>query len=607
MLETMYPAAVNSRQTELATDIDDTQTSFTVLDGSVLPPAPNQLTLGTDESAETIKYTGKTGNEITGVTRGFEGAAKSWAAGTKLARYFTAYDHNTFKKNITDLDVRLNNIPAPEDASLTRKGIVQLSSATGSDSEGEAVTPKALNSVRKQADAKIGNLTELQTTDKDNLVDALNEVFTHVDEGKALVKTAVIVKGGTVAGTSPHSFQQLADGIDTIETATVISGQQQVTRTYAETIAVNDPVYTLTAFTNDTTIVDPPTTTGQFRGLSWSPDSKYFVAPSTSSPYISIYRVSGKSFTKLPNPSSLPRGSVNAATWSPDGKHLVLAIASSPYLDIYKIEGETFTKLPNPSVAPTGTPQDISFSPNGLYLAVGHTNSPYVTIYKRDGDTFTKLPNPAVLPPWPVLSVAWSPDSNYLVVGVNADGPFLTIYKRDGDTFTKLPNTAVLVPSAITALAFSPDGQHLWVGLNGAPYLMLYKRDGDTFTKLPDQQHSITSAVNRLAYDLKNQNLIVACGSSPFFIQFRRRGDVYIQNPIFPSAHTVAGRTIGFSADSNFVALGSNLVTIYSINYDNVFKSNNELLDLRGYLSEVGYALESGSAGDKKDIITIWR
>lgn len=151
MLETMYPAAVNSRQTELATDIDDTQTSFTVLDGSVLPPAPNQLTLGTDESAETIKYTGKTGNEITGVTRAFEGAAKSWAAGTKLARYFTAYDHNTFKANIEDLNQRLENIPAPQDASLTDKGIVQLSNKTDGDAENVAATEKAINDARVAA------------------------------------------------------------------------------------------------------------------------------------------------------------------------------------------------------------------------------------------------------------------------------------------------------------------------------------------------------------------------------------------------------------------------------------------------------------------------
>lgn len=195
MLETMYPAAANSRQTELAAAINDTQTSFTVLDGSVLPPGPNQLTLGTDESAETILYTGKSGNEVTGVTRGFEGVAKSWVAGTKLARYFTAYDHDTFRDNITDLDRRLNNIPEPEDASLTQKGITQLSNAIESDEDGEAATPKAVNTVRQLVASQIGDLAELQTIDKDNLVDALNEVFTHVDEGKSLSKPPSSSKG----------------------------------------------------------------------------------------------------------------------------------------------------------------------------------------------------------------------------------------------------------------------------------------------------------------------------------------------------------------------------------------------------------------------------
>ncbi|MET3828649.1 hypothetical protein ABIC86_000109 [Paenibacillus sp. DS2363] len=143
MLETMYPAAVNSKQTELAEAIGDAQTSFTVLDGSVLPPAPNLLTLGTDESAETVLYTGKTGNEITGVTRGFEGGAKSWAAGTKLARYFTAYDHDTFQENITDLDQRLSDIVIPP-ASLTEQGIVMLSKSTTGSRDDVAATESAV-------------------------------------------------------------------------------------------------------------------------------------------------------------------------------------------------------------------------------------------------------------------------------------------------------------------------------------------------------------------------------------------------------------------------------------------------------------------------------
>ncbi|SLK13767.1 Phage tail fibre repeat-containing protein [Paenibacillus sp. RU5A] len=190
-----------------------------------------------------------------------------------------------------------------DDASLTQKGITQLSSATGSDEEGEAATPKAVNTVRQLALSQIGDLAELQTTDKDNLVDALNEVFTHVDEGKELVKTAVIVKGGTVAGTSPHSFQQLADGIETIETSTVINGQQNVARTYAETIAANDPVYTTTDFTS-IPIAEVPSGDGQ--SVEYSGDGVYLAFAQTSSPYVIMYKRIGENYVRLLNPSAIP-------------------------------------------------------------------------------------------------------------------------------------------------------------------------------------------------------------------------------------------------------------------------------------------------------------
>lgn len=107
-MKTMYPAQVNSPGTELAAAIDATQDTIQVADGSVLPDAPNLLTIGTDEAAETILYTEKTGDELSGVTRGFQGTAQSWAMGTKVARYFTAYDHDAAIGNISELSAGLN-------------------------------------------------------------------------------------------------------------------------------------------------------------------------------------------------------------------------------------------------------------------------------------------------------------------------------------------------------------------------------------------------------------------------------------------------------------------------------------------------------------------
>ncbi|ETT33267.1 hypothetical protein [Paenibacillus sp. FSL R5-808] len=121
-MKTMYPAQVNSPGTELAGAIDAAQDTIQVADGSVLPDGPNLLTIGTDEAAETILYTGKTGDELTGVTRGFQGTAQSWAAGTKVARYFTAYDHDATVSNIGELSTGLK---ALGDAARDRLDIVE--------------------------------------------------------------------------------------------------------------------------------------------------------------------------------------------------------------------------------------------------------------------------------------------------------------------------------------------------------------------------------------------------------------------------------------------------------------------------------------------------
>lgn len=96
----MYDGIVNSPATELAAAIDATQTTITVVDGTKLPPAPNLATIGIGEDAETILYTAKDGNTLSGVTRGFQGTVKSWPARTPMARLFTEYDWHSVKENL---------------------------------------------------------------------------------------------------------------------------------------------------------------------------------------------------------------------------------------------------------------------------------------------------------------------------------------------------------------------------------------------------------------------------------------------------------------------------------------------------------------------------
>ncbi len=104
-LVTMYPAQANSPETSLSGALTAAGTTVNVVDGSVLPEAPNLLTIGADGStAETVLMTAKNGNVLT-VTRAQNGTtARAWSAGDVIARYFTAADQTAMQENIEKLN-----------------------------------------------------------------------------------------------------------------------------------------------------------------------------------------------------------------------------------------------------------------------------------------------------------------------------------------------------------------------------------------------------------------------------------------------------------------------------------------------------------------------
>lgn len=106
-IEVMYPGKVNSPATVLDGAINNSVQTINVVDGSVLPAAPNLAVIGTGEDAETILYGVKTVNALTTVTRGFQGTAKAWDSGTAIARMFTEWDYAKLKQNIETLDTKI--------------------------------------------------------------------------------------------------------------------------------------------------------------------------------------------------------------------------------------------------------------------------------------------------------------------------------------------------------------------------------------------------------------------------------------------------------------------------------------------------------------------
>ncbi|MDP4095479.1 phage tail protein [Paenibacillus sp. P96] len=131
----MYAAVVNSPKTELTELITDTQTDIAVTDASVLLQGEGIAVIGNGDAAETINYTSIDSNTLKGCVRGFEGTARAWIAGTRVARNFTAYDHNSFKANIEELETELANAAAVADAAIpsSEKGAANGVATLGTD------------------------------------------------------------------------------------------------------------------------------------------------------------------------------------------------------------------------------------------------------------------------------------------------------------------------------------------------------------------------------------------------------------------------------------------------------------------------------------------
>ncbi|WP_124113875.1 tail fiber protein [Paenibacillus xylanexedens] len=488
-------------------------------------------------------------------------------------------------------------IPPVNDATLTDKGIVQLSKSTTGDRDTIAATESAVGAVQHQ----VGNLAELQTTDKDNLVDALNEVFQSGVDGKNLIKSAVIVKGGTVAGTSPHSFAELTDGIGTIETATVIKGQQEAVGIFKSNIQANDPIKTrynieqknvATNFANN----------GQ--SVRFSPDNRY-MAVSVMSVGISMFKRIGDEYSQIPFPSISE--STRYISFSPDSKFFAVPSLGAVSLRIFKIEeGDMFTEIKG-FIIPSGRSNYTDFSSDGKYLAVSLLEDPCIAIYKIEGDTFTKLANPSIPPTNGAYGISFTPNADYLAVA-HGGSNLASIYKRNGDVFTKLANLPSL-PGTNNGygLAFSHSGDHLFIGTSATPGLLWYIRNGDSFTKV-----NISSQATNVIYDIRcsqdDRYMAMTMYSSPYMSLYDLKNGGFSKYPNPSVLPTGIGYGVDFSPDSNFLGVAHGALpalTLYDMR-DGVYLSSNVRSSISASDIGLGYAKESGIAGEAKKIVKIW-
>lgn len=186
-LQNMYQAKSNSPQTTLTAIIAADATTLTVFDGSVLPPAPNMLTLGTDENAEVVYYSTLSGNVVSGLVRGYSGTTASvWEEGTQVSREFTSYDHDTFITNINALQSDVTGLQT----TVAGKQSKYSTDATQWDTTPTASSTKPVTSggIKTYADNKILYFYQQSTS----TTSAATSEFCNVSDSRITADTVVL-------------------------------------------------------------------------------------------------------------------------------------------------------------------------------------------------------------------------------------------------------------------------------------------------------------------------------------------------------------------------------------------------------------------------------
>ena len=220
-LVTMYPAQANSPETSLSGALTAAGTTVNVVDGSVLPEAPNLLTIGADGStAETVLMTAKSGNVLT-VTRAQNGTtARAWSAGDVIARYFTAADQTAMQENIK----KLNEDKAEKVASPTAGNFAGLDASGNPTDSGKkpgdfaAASHTHTGKADKVSSATAGNFAGLDSSG--NLTDSgkkpgdfANASHAHAGYAEVKIFSAVSVAASAWVSDSTYAAYPYAASI----------------------------------------------------------------------------------------------------------------------------------------------------------------------------------------------------------------------------------------------------------------------------------------------------------------------------------------------------------------------------------------------------------
>lgn len=180
-------------------------------------------------------------------------------------------------------------------------------------------------------------------------------------------------------------------------------------------------------------------TTGQKAYIEYNPAGTILAVAGPGTPYIYLYQRSGSTLTQLSNPDILPTGSMqssgpaNCLSWSPDGQYLAMAHNVTPFFTVWKVSGTTFTKIANPTSLPSAAGVTVAWNHDGTSLAL--VNNANLYVYNRTGDTLTLASTTAIGLNPGSSQLSWNYNSTLILI-TGGVSPYYWIFQRSGNTVT---------------------------------------------------------------------------------------------------------------------------------------------------------------------------
>lgn len=294
--------------------------------------------------------------------------------------------------------------------------------------------------------------------------------------------------------------------------------------------------------------------------IAMTSDAGYVMAGNSISPRLLVYKRTGTSLVKLPNPAAgifptTPKG----PSFSGDSSYLIVGASGvSPYIFFYKIVSDTLVKAANPSVLPSDV-ADTAASYDASYVAFA-VFSQGVYVYKRNGDIFEKLASPS-----DSTTTSFVTMSSDGVFTIGASGSTMHCYERDGDFYKPRTTVTGTGSSTYTAISISGDGRYLAAANSGsAPWGTIFKRNTETnvfefLTYAPVTGSSAYCSIN------EDGTLVVFSSGGSVVETFQRTGDTF--RAVATTVSTVPGtlQYLTLSADSSHTAFGHPVTPWFSV------------------------------------------